>query len=227
MPQAQRKFIPGDQYYVPAMEAAAELGRGLRGRIQLGAPIAAAAALVLNAQSIAAAVDLSTFLASFVNSEAQMSRFGRVLQVVASAAATSNVTIYGRDYLGQRMAESFTLNGTTPVIGKKAFRYVDRIVAGATAAVTINVGVGAALGVPYTILVVEEEYVDSVRGAVGTLIAPIFTDPQTLTAGDPRGTYAPNSAPNGTKQYELECQFTMRVNANKNGGLHGIRHVIA
>lgn len=227
MPQAQRKFLPGMQYYVPAMEAASELGRGLRGRVQLGAPIVSSAALILSLASINAALDVTTFASGFANTEAQMSRFGRNLLVIASGAATSNVTIYGRDYLGQRMAESFTLNGANSVLGNKAFRYVDRVVGAVTASTTINVGVGTKLGLPYTILAVQEEYVDDDRGTVGTVADPVFTDPQTLTTGDPRGTYIPNSVPNGTKQYALECQFTMRVNTAKNGGLHGIRHVIA
>jgi len=228
MPQAQRKFLAGMQYYVPAMEAASELGRGLRGRVQLGAPIASAAALILSLASINAALDTTAFASGFANTEAQMSRFGRNLIVIASGAATSNVTIYGRDYLNQRMAESFTLTGAVSVVGKKAFRYVDRVVAGITAATTINVGVGASLGLPYTTMDVQEEYVDDVvMATTGVLTPPVFTDPQTLTTGDPRGTVVPNSVPNGTKQYAFECQFTMRVNANKNGGLHGIRHVIA
>lgn len=224
MAQAQRQFLEGFNYYVPAMQAASELGRGLRGRVQLGAPIAADADLILNDQSIAAAVDTLTFAAGFENTEAQMSRFGRNITVVASGAATSNVTVIGRDYLGQKMRESFTLNGAVSVVGLKAFRYVDQITAGITAATTIDVGVGDRLGLPYTTMVVTQEYVDDVAGSLGTLVQPVFTDPQTATTGDPRGTYDPNTALNGTKEVAVECQFTMRVNAAGNGGLHGIQH---
>lgn len=225
MAQAQRKFLAGEQYYVPAMQAASELGRGLRGRVKLGAPIATDADLILNDQSIATAVDTSDLSAAgLVNSEAQMGRFGRNLVVVASGAATSTVTVYGRDYLGQKMAETFTLNGTTPVVGVKAFRYVDRVVAGVTAATTIDLGVGTKFGFPYKILKVDSEYVDDVNGTVGTVTAPVTTDPQTATTGDPRGLYVPNTTPNGTKQIDLECEFSMLVNAAGNGGLHGIAH---
>lgn len=225
MAQAQRKFLPGEQYYVPAMQAASELGRGLRGRIYLGAPIASDADLILDGVSIDTAVDTTDLdNYGFTGSEAQMGRFGRNLLVIASGAATSNVTIYGRDYLGQKMSESFTLNGAASVVGKKAFRHVDRITAGVTAATTIDVGVGTKFGLPYTILAVTAEYVDDVLGTVGTLTAPVTTDPQTATTGDPRGLYVPNTTPNGTKLIDLECQFSMKVNAAGNGGLHGIPH---
>jgi hypothetical protein len=78
---------------------------------------------------------LTTFVADTADAP-----FGRNITVVASGAATSNVTVYGKDYMGQPMTESFTLNGATPVVGRKAFKWVDRITAGITAATTINVG---------------------------------------------------------------------------------------
>lgn len=223
MSQAIRKFIPGYNYYVPAMQAGGDLGQALNGRISLGAPTVAAAALILSAQSINAAVDTVTFASGFLNTEAQMGRFGRCLQVIASGAATSNVTVYGRDYLGQKMRESFTLNGAVAVVGLKAFRYVDRVVAGLTAATTINLGVTDKLGLPYVTTRIDGEYADNVSQSAGTFVAPVFTDPQTATTGDPRGTYDPTAVLNGTKVIELDAEFTNFVNATGNGGLHGIQ----
>jgi hypothetical protein len=55
-------------------------------------------------------------------------------------------------------------------------------------------------------------------------VAPVFTDPQTATTGDPRGTYDPNGTLNGTRIFELDCDFDDFVNAANNGGMHGIRH---
>lgn len=226
MSQAQRRFLDdGTKYYVPAMQAAGDLGEALNGRIALGAPIVAAGAAILAAISVATAVDSTTFLTT--NTEAQMGRWGRTLTTVASGAATSNVTVYGRDYLGQRIAESFTLNGATPVVGKKAFRWVDRVTAGITAATTINLGLGTGFGLPYVTMAIMREYADNVVATAGTLTAPIFTDPQTLTTGDPRGTVVPTTTPNGAKQIEMECEFSQYVNAAGNGGMHGIKHVNA
>lgn len=227
MSRAERKFVRGLTYYVPAMQCGGDLGQLKNSRLSLGtALIAAVAAGILSATSIATAVDTSTFDTTFTQSEAQMGRYGRTLTVVASGAATSNVTVYGRDYLGQRMRESFTLNGTTPVVGKKAFRNVDRITAGVTAATTINVGYGTGFGLPYVTERVAAEYIDQVSGTVGTLTAPIFTDPQTATTGDPRGTYVPNTAPNGSRVIELDLHFSDYVNASNNGGMHGIQHFV-
>jgi hypothetical protein len=216
----------GHNYYVPALQAAGDLGQALNGRFSFGTGVVAASATaILSGQSIAAAVDTTTLLLTNNGTEAQMGRYGRMLQVVASGAATSTVDVYGRDYLGQKIRETFTLNGATPVLGKKAFRYVDRVVAGITAGTTINLGTGTGLGVPYTTMKITDEFVDNVSGTVGTLTAAVFTDPQTATTGDPRGTYIPNTAPNGSRNIEVMAEFTNYVNASNNGGLHGIQHI--
>lgn len=222
--QVRNNFIDGFNYYVPAMQAGADLGQLLAGRVTFGKPVVAAAAAILSAQSIAAAVDTTTFVAGFL---ANMGPYGRNITVVASGAATSNVTVIGRDYLGQPMRESFTLNGTTPVVGTKAFKYVDRVTAGITAATTINVGFGARFGLPYKVVAVEREYAAGVAAAAGTFTAPVLTDPQTATTGDPRGLYTPTTTPNGTTEIEIDVRYSNSVNTSGNGGLHGIRHFAA
>ena len=68
--------------------------------------------------------------------------FGEVISLVAGGAETSVVTVAGHDYLGQKMVETITLNGTTAVPGKKAFKDIESITtaaavaADATAAIT-------------------------------------------------------------------------------------------
>lgn len=208
--------------YVPACGYAADVVHGGMFLVDLGAPAAAAAASILSATSIATAVDTTTFL----DDEAD-APFGRNITVVASGAATSNVTIYGRDYLGQPMRESFTLNGATPVVGVKAFYWVDRITAGVTAATTINVGWGARFGFPYKTQAVNTEMVNDAVGTVGTFTAGVNTDPQTATTADPRGLYTPNGTVNGTNNFELRVIVDNEVNSSGNGGLHGIPHYYA
>lgn len=225
MTQKQRNvFIAGFNYYVPAAQAMGDLAQNLRQRVNYGALVVASATALLNATSINAAVDTTTFAVSADAIAAFMGPYGRTVQLVASAAATSNVTVIGRDYLGQPMRESLTLNGTTIVQGVKAFKYVDRVTAGITAATTINLGTGAKFGVPYVTTAVEREFADNVVAAAGTLVAPIFTDPQTTTTGDPRGLITPTTTPNSVKIIEMDLEFSNFVNAANRGGLHGIQH---
>lgn len=220
--RTERSFVSGLNYYVPAMQAAADLGQLLDQRVSLGAPIVADADGILNDQSIATAGSVSTFLTTLT--EAAMGPFGRNVTVVASGAATSTVTVIGRDYLGQAMRETLTLNGTTPVVSVKAFKWIDKIDFGATAATTIDVGFGARFGLPYNTVAVEREYANGVVAATGTLTAGVRTDPQTATTADPRGLYTPTTTPNGSTVIEFDAQFSNFVNANNRGGLHGIPH---
>lgn len=205
--------------YVPAMGYAADIIHGSPYQVDFGTPIAAVAAGILNAQSIAAAVDTTTFLSDTADAP-----FGRNVTVIASGAATSNVTVYGKDYLGQPMAESFTLNGAVSVVGVKAFKWIDRITAGITGGTTINVGFGARLGLPYRMAAVDIEVANGASAAAGTFTAGSLTDPQTLTTADPRGLYTPTTALNGSNRIFAHFLPYNVLNANGNGGLHGIRH---
>lgn len=208
--------------YVPAMGYAADAIHNAVYEVDFLTPIAAVAAGILNAQSVATAGEATTFLSDTADAP-----FGRNVTVVASGAATSNVTVVGKDYLGQGMAESFTLNGATPVVGKKAFKWIDKVTFGATAATTVNVGFGALFGLPYRMSNVLEETANGAEAAVGTFVAGILTDPQTLITGDPRGTYLPSTTPNGSNRILAKFQPYHVLNASGNGGLHGIAHVAA
>ena len=188
--------------YVPSMQYAADVSPSGLGKITIPALPAANATGILSAQSIATAGS-SAPIAAFTPTTL-MGKFGRNVTVVASGAATSNVTVYGRDYLGQPMAESFTLNGSTPVVGKKAFSTIDKTTYGLTAATTINVGYGNVIGLPYKIVDIYTEIVSGVEtGSAGTIVLPVLT--QTITSGDPRGTYTPaaGNIPDGVRTYQL------------------------
>lgn len=218
-------YPAGVNEYVPNMQYAADVD--INGHIPFDlSPLVALSTAdadgILAAQSIAAAVDTTTFAATFAKQntdEALMGRFGRNVTVVASGAATSNVTVYGYDYLGQPMAESFTLAGTVSQVGKKAFKRISRITAGVTAATTIDVGWGNVLGLPYAYIGEGVSYTDDVlNSSQGTFVARVAS--QSLTSGDPRGTWTPaaGDVPNGTRKHKIKYQ-TLK------GNLYGARHV--
>lgn len=56
---------------------------------------------------------------------------------------------------------------------------------------------------------------------------PDTTDPATRVTGDPRGTYEPLTAPDGSTKYVVGLMGDKSVNSSGNGGLHGIRHYTA
>jgi hypothetical protein len=72
----------------------------------------------------------------------------RTVTVVASAAATSKVTVTGTNQFGEAVAEEITLNGATPVISVAAFKTVTSVVAAARidGAANLKVGMGSGLG---------------------------------------------------------------------------------
>lgn len=204
--------------YVPSAAYAADVIHAAPYQVDFLTPAAAVAAGILSALSIAVAVTTTTFLSDTADAP-----FGRNVTVVASGAATSTVTINGKDYLGQPMSETLTLNGATPVVGRKAFKWIDSVVNGVTAATTINLGFGGKLGLPYRMAQVLSESANGAGAAVGTLVAPDLTDPQTATTLDPRGTYTPTTALNGTNRILASFVPYNVLNANGNGGLYGIK----
>jgi hypothetical protein len=210
--------------YVPAMMYSSDVNYNGATRVNLGTPAANNATLVASATTIAGngtVVDLST-VAAFPET------YGRTVTIVASGAATTVVSLYGWDYLGQPVREDLTLNGTTPVVGKKAFKQFQNYVTGTgTGATTVNIGSGSGFGLPYKALRASWEVSDGVVAAAGTLIAGVLTDPQTATTGDPRGTYAPTTTPNGAHILSAVIDFANDVNSSRNGGLHGIRQFTA
>jgi hypothetical protein len=208
--------------YVPAMAYSSDVNYNGNTRVNFGAPLAAVANSVANALNIAVAgqVDLSGVTAV-------PEPFGRNVTVVASGAATSNVTLFGYDYLNQPIAESFTLNGATPVVGNKCFKSFNYATFGATAATTVNIGTGVKLGLPYKAIRCGYEVGNGVTAAAGTLQAPSLVDPQTNVTLDPRGAYTTTTAMNGTNIISAVFDMVNDVNTANRGGLMGLQQAAA
>jgi hypothetical protein len=208
--------------YVPAMQYSADVNYNGETRVNFGAPAAAAANAVASAVSINAA---GTFDLS--GATALPEPFGRNLTVVASGAAATAFTVNGYDYLGQPVAEQFTLNGATPVVGNKCFKSFNNASFAAAAGVTVNIGTGVKLGLPYKALRVAYEVANGVAVAAGTLQAPSLVDPQLSTSADPRGAYTTTTTLNGANVISGIFNMANDVNTANHGGLHGLQHAAA
>jgi hypothetical protein len=238
MPVRSPKYRPRRiSQYCPAMAYHAGVIHGAPYEVRFGPVAIASATNILSAQSIAAAGSTTTFLqdntdpinTSYASEFPNGPGFGRCLQVVANGATTSTVTVKGRDFMGQPMAETFTLNGATPVVGVKAFKWIDLISWTITngAGTTINVGTHDKLGLPYRMSNVLAEKSDGVAATVGTLVTPSLVDPATATTTDPRGTYDPNTTLDGSKYIIAVFLPNGELNSSGNGGLHGLAHYYA
>lgn len=236
-------FPTGISMYVPAMQYNAHVAKGIW-QGSLGIPIldADGIAVGLLANQVAGTKIYAPAFTGVVGNETA-AIYGQNVSVKASAdpgGTGSSVTIVGEDYLGQAMAETILMvaGGAVEVQGKKAFKRVFHVlqVLAAANAVTFIVGWGTKLGLPFRIGQLIGWRMDAtpttpgdylVPGADPVVVLGAFTDPQTLTAGDPRGTVAPVTTANGIIEYFARYAPSNYVNAAGRGGLHGIKHVVA
>lgn len=130
----------------------------------------------------------------------------RAVSVTASGASSGSILVRGYDVYGQSMSESITIVGTGVASGKKAFKYISSIQAigaGVTTG-THSIGTLDIFGIA-----LRADFFEFVEfWANGTLVtantgyvAPDLTSPATTTTGDVRGTYAVQTASDGTKRY--------------------------
>lgn len=171
--------------------------------VNLGSPVLASATAVVNAAARVGTNLLTTYAA------AVMLDTPRNLQYVSSNAGdtTQTVIVTGFDEYNVAMTEKVTLNGTTPVPGKKAFKSVTSDTTSATLAGNLSIGSGALVGLPAMLLGTTKGYLvtEIVNGTVvatGTIVAAATGTPSNTT-GDVRGTYTSVTAFNGSNSYEL------------------------
>lgn len=174
--------------------------------INLGAPDAIDDNGIAEAQNLAAAGDL-TLNGALVSDGVAVLDVPRNVIVDSGGADTAVLTVYGTDEYGVAMRESITLNGTTAVSGKKAFKTITRIAASAAISNGAFVGTGDVLGLPVflpNVACVFREIADAAAATAGTLVAgDVAAGASTATTADVRGTYDPNSACNGEINFTL------------------------
>jgi hypothetical protein len=220
-------FPYGISVAVRNLEYAADVNIGHPYVANLGAPLALSTTGIMVTAALTSG-SASTFTAAagqILNgglvphdSLTKRNGWGRGISVVASAASTRVITVGGYDYLGQRMSENMTANGTTPVNNLKAFQWIDTIVAGASAdTVTLTFGWTNLFGLPYTfqhLIAEDKNYV--VAANAGTFVAGLAEGTAaTATNADVRGTYLPVTViPDGVNIFEVTYMV-------RRGNLHG------
>lgn len=171
--------------------------------INLGAPDTADVNGVFEAVSQAAGA--ITLDGALLSGGAVVFDVPRNIVIDSGGADTSAITFTGTDVYGNVLVETITLNGTTAVAGKKAFKTITAAANAATISNGAFAGPGDVLGLPMFLPstgLVLREMEDGVAPTAGTIVAGVATA-ATATSGDVRGTYDPNSACDGAKAFQL------------------------
>ena len=212
-------FMQGMNMYVPAMQYASSLNANEGNIVSLGRPLAPAAPVPINIP----ANDVGYLGTPWVLNDVPYGR-NIVVGVTTAPTGSTGIRIFGEDYLGQPMVEDFALTGGT---GKKPFYRVlgaKGVPTNSTAAAVVTVQRGLNLSLPWkgSIEWVKEigQFIDL---QYAKIIPPDLTDPATATTGDPRGQYIPSIGLNGLNEIIICLRPDTGINANNNGGLHGIR----
>ena len=125
----------------------------------------------------------------------------------SGGADTAVITVTGKDEYAVTMKENITLNGTTAVSGKKAFKTITALACDAAIANTAFIGTGDVLGLPVFLPDsgnVVKDLENGTAATAGTYVAGFrTTGGHTAIAADVRGTYDPNSACDGAKVFQL------------------------
>lgn len=228
-PRRINQRVPNLQYVADLSDAGAGLYRINFGAVPaLSTTYFASAVLSTTGVALSLSVAAGTILNSGIvpgmpnGSTVGTARWGRGITFVGDGASTRTITLTGYDYLGQKIVWTGALNGTTPVLVTKAFAYLESTVFGAAAdTVSVSMGYNNVLGLPYqTANMVSEMKNDIVAANAGTFVGAVYTDPQTATTGDPRGTYLPVTVlPDGTNTFSIVVNAAV---SRKN--LHGVAH---
>lgn len=174
--------------------------------VNLGAPVTADDDGICAAQAIAGAANALLNGALAANSAVSLD-VPRSLTMKSSNAGdtTQTVTVTGTDEYGVTVLERATLNGTNVVNFKKAFKTVSQVAVSAVMVGNLTLGTNDVLGLPHFLekaAYAWKELEDGAAPAAGTFVAAV-TSKATLTTGDVRGTYDPNSACDGAKCFQL------------------------
>jgi len=209
-----RGFSAGETVYLHVDRAAIEEGEELimanpdrmapltPVRVTLGIPATADADGAVASQSATLASGLATGINGAL-AAGGVATFDVPRNVVAAWTNTAVLTVTGTDEYGNVMRES-SASGTS-MTGAKAFKTITSVTTSANIT-GLTVGSGVRLGLPMylpNVPNVISQLQDGAAATAGTVVAG-DSAVATATTGDVRGTYAPNSAPNGSLRFELD-----------------------
>lgn len=170
-------------------------------RVSLGKPATSDADGAVASQACTASGGLATGINGALASGG-VATFDVPRAVVATWTGTAVLTVTGTDEYGAVVKESSS-SGTS-LTGKKAFKTITAVTTSADIT-GLTVGTGKVLGLPVFLPSTAEilaEFEDEAAPTAGTKAAGVVTT-ASATTGDVRGTYAPNSNPDGSKQFGL------------------------
>lgn len=171
-------------------------------KVSLGAPVVLDADGIAAAQAVAAAGNL-TIAGALASGGTVTNGTARGVQAVSTNVGdtTQTLTFYGTDIYSVPLVETITLNGTTVVSGKKAFKTITRVAVSAACAGNVSAGTTDILGLPYKLTsksdLISTWFNQIVEATLPTIVVA-DTNTATATTGDVRGTIDLNSALNGS-----------------------------
>lgn len=152
----------------------------------------------------------------------------RIVGITASSGAVGGAfLVAGADLYGYPQTEKITVasspSGATTTSGKKAFKFVTKVTPQVTDTFSYSVGTGDVFGFP----VLSQEFPLATVGWAGSLVASstgyvaAISTVATNTTGDVRGTYAVQSASNGTIVLQM-FQTVSPANISTIAGVFGV-----
>lgn len=177
--------------------------------VNLGMPAAASASAVASIASLTtSAVGIEKLTAPVY---LDVPRAVSITSAAAGDTSAFSAKITGTDQYGATVSETIAFNGAATVNGNKAFSVVTSIklihASGTAMTGAVTVGTTTKLGLPVFVANATAVVKESLNGAAataGTFAYGLTTaGGSTATTGDVRGTYIPNSAPNGSNVYQL------------------------
>lgn len=168
--------------------------------LDLGSPIATSAVNLRAAANLLASAPLALLIT-------QLDVPRNLIFTSAGDATGVTFVVSSKDVYGNVVSETVTGANAGVAAGKKAhFSNIVITNSGALAS-TVSIGVGNVLGLPAFLPSaghILKELQDDAIPTAGTTVGGDQAFPS-ATTGDVRGTYVPNSAPDGTKAYGLLC----------------------